>query len=79
MQTATGLERHCGLIRKLAFMKRSRLQTACQNHEHDTGEGLGLRQTPASFLSLQHHGNRVKMEPWNRCLFGPVDMPRPVA
>ena len=74
---AAGLERHCGLIRKLAFMKRSRLEARRHNDERDMGAGLGLRHAPASLLSLWHDGTCCQIERWTPCLFGPVEMPRP--
>ena len=77
MQASAGPERHCGLIRKLAFMKRSRLEARRHNDEHDTGAGLGLTHTPAILLSLCHDGTYCQIEPWSPCLVGPVDMPGP--
>ena len=75
MQAAAGPERHCGLIRKLAFMKRSVLEATYQNDEHDT-EGFGLRHTPAILLSLWHDGTYSQIERWSPCLVERADLSR---
>ena len=71
MQAAAAPERHYGLIIKLAFMTRSRLQATYQS-ERDKGAEPLLGPS----LPLAPWQKDFKME-WNPCLLGQMNVPRP--
>ena len=65
-------KRHYGLIDKLAFIKRSRLQATCQS-ERDKGAEPSLSPSLPRSPWLKD----FKMEQRNPCLLGLMNVPRP--